>query len=90
MGSLKGVAEYLSVSLFHLKTLKVFQTAQDFHEFKAFQLSLSSEGYFSIFDHATLKKSCLLLFTIPYKAMLHWKGQRLNFQKKNFENRSKI
>ena len=38
MRSLKGVAEYLNVSLFHLTTLKVFQTAQDFHEFKAFQL----------------------------------------------------
>ena len=61
---------------------RVFQTAHDFHEFKSFQFSLSSEGYFGVFDHATLKKLCLLLFTIPYKAMPHWKGQRLNFQKK--------
>ena len=38
MRSLKGVAEYLNVSLFHLRTLKVFQIAQDFGEFKAFQL----------------------------------------------------
>ena len=38
MRSLKGAAEYLNVSLFHLRTLKVFQAAQDFREFKAFQL----------------------------------------------------
>ena len=25
----------------------------------------------------------LLLFTLPYQAIPHWKGQKLNFQKKN-------
>ena len=25
----------------------------------------------------------LLLFAVPYKATLHWKGQKFNFQKKN-------
>ena len=26
----------------------------------------------------------MLLFTIPYKAIPHWKGQRLKFQKKKY------
>ena len=33
-----------------------------------------------------LKIITLLLFTIPYKAIPHWKGQRLNFQKKIFQS----
>ena len=40
--------------------------------------------FFGIFDHATLKNYIsLLLFTVPYQAIPYWKGQKLNFQKKN-------
>ena len=30
-----------------------------------------------------LKIISLLLFTVSYKAIPHWKGQKFNFQKKN-------
>ena len=30
-----------------------------------------------------LKTISLLLFTVSYKAIPHWKGQKLNFQEEN-------
>ena len=49
------------------------------------------ERILSIFDHATLKKIIsLLLFTVPYQAIPHWKGQKLNFQERNFSLRKPI
>ena len=45
-----------------------------------------------IFDHATLKNYFSVVIyisqgsfslAVPYKAIPHWKGQKLNFEKKN-------
>ena len=45
------------------------------------------ERILSIFDHATLKKIIsLLLFTVSYQAIPHWKGQKLNFQETKFQS----
>ena len=40
--------------------------------------------FLSIFDHATLKNFISAVNYIQYKAIPHWKGQKLNFQKKKY------
>ena len=45
--------------------------------------SLSSESILSILTMQLKRIISLLLFTVPYQVIPHWKGQKLNFQKTN-------
>ena len=40
-------------------------------------------GFYVVLTMQLKKIISLLLFAVPYKAIPHWKGQKLNFQKKN-------
>ena len=59
---------------------------------RVFNSCLSPPPGKGIFDHATLKNYFSVVIyisqgsfslAVPYKAIPHWKGQKLNFEKKN-------
>ena len=51
-----------------------------------FVLNCLQPIFLSIFDNKLEKIISLLLFTVPYQVIHHWKGQKLNFQKKNISD----